>query len=107
MADNRSSSEVNILSQIFETRAQSQPGLRRPAAGEVSQHLAAELDRWYQLAKLHGNLLYFEPTMVSPASVPVVLGDLAHTAANLDVAYENAPNSLREVESTTTFQGRG
>lgn len=107
MADNRSSSEVNILSQIFETRAQSQPGLRRPAAGEVSQHLAAELDRWYQLAKLHGNLLYFEPTMVSPASVPVVLGDLAHTAANLEVAYENAPNSLREVESTTTFQGRG
>jgi hypothetical protein len=36
----------------------------------------------------------------------VVLGDLAHEARGLPVAYENAPTSLREVESTTTFRGR-
>jgi hypothetical protein len=36
----------------------------------------------------------------------VVLGDLAHEALGLPVAYENAPTSLREVESTTTIRGR-
>ncbi len=106
MAAHRGAKEVKLLSEIFEMRAQSQPGLRRPAAGEVAQHLAAELDRWHHLAKLHPELLYFESTQINPARFPVVLGDLAHTASKFDVAYENAPNSLREVEATITFRGR-
>jgi hypothetical protein len=107
MATHRGAKEVNFLAEIFELRAQSQPGLRKPAAGEVSQHLAAELDRWHVLASLHPGLLYSESTQVNPARSPVVLGDLAHTASNFEVVYENAPNSLREVEATITFRGRG
>jgi superfamily II DNA/RNA helicase len=106
MAQHRSDAEVEFLSRIFDTRASAQPESRRPSPGEVSQHLAAELDRWYQLAQLHPVLLYSESTQNKPAEFPVVLGDLAHEAANYDVAYENAPNSLREVEATTTFRGR-
>ena len=106
MGSHRSDSEVNAVPRLLEERAQSQPVLRRPSEGEVALHAAAELDRWHQLAKLAPGLLYFEWTYVGPPRNAVVLGDLAHTTAGFDVAYENAPNSLREVESTTTFQGR-
>jgi hypothetical protein len=36
----------------------------------------------------------------------VVLGDLAHLVARTGQAYENAPNSLREVEATISIEGR-
>lgn len=35
---------------------------------------------------------------------PVVLGDPQHTMRDLPVVYENAPNSLREVEAGARFE---
>lgn len=107
MAGSRGDPEVMALPDAFETRAQGQPGMRRPTVSDVRNHAASELDRWQQLAhRNRARLLYQESTMVNPAASPVVLGDLAHTVAGLDQAYEDAPNSLREVEATTTFAGR-
>jgi hypothetical protein len=37
----------------------------------------------------------------------VVLGDAQHQHANLPVVYENAPQSLRDIEETTGFQTLG
>lgn len=106
MAMARNDAEVVALPRIFEERAQRQPGLRRPARVDTQDHAASELDRWQQLATRVGTrLLYHEASVINPPSHPVVLGDLAHTIAGTGEAYEDAPNSLREVEATTTFRG--
>jgi helicase-like protein len=107
MAAAQSAPEVLALPTIFETRAASQPNFRRPQSGLVAFETQAELARWAQLAQLTGPALrYHESSMVTPPVFSVVLGDLAHEMLGISVAFENAPNSLREVESTTTFRAR-
>jgi hypothetical protein len=102
----RTDAEVTAIPVAMEARAQQQPAARRPGATVTENDAAAELDCWQQLAARVGNLLvYHESTLVSPPQLPVVLGDLAHLVAATGQAYEDAPNSLREVESTTTFRG--
>jgi hypothetical protein len=106
MRSNRGAPEVASCVQILENRAQMQPVARRPGRTRTAIESTSELDRWYALATAVGsNLLYYEPTMLNPPSREVVLGDLAHSAQQFRVVYENAPNSLREVEATTTFHG--
>ena len=107
MAGLQGSGEVTALPVMFESRAVAQPPGRQPQAGVVRVEATSEIARWAQLAALARQaLLFHESSMVFPPSSMVVLGDLAHEAQGLGVAYENAPNSLREVESTTTFRGR-
>jgi hypothetical protein len=107
MAGAQGSPEVSALPALFESRAAAQPIGRDPQPGVVAGEANSEIARWAQLAALAGpGLLYHESSVVFPPSTMVVLGDLAHEARGLPVAYENAPNSLREVESTTTFRGR-
>lgn len=106
MARRRQDPDVQIIPSVFERRAAAQPPGRAPPPGVTDSHAASELDRWQQVAGQAGNaLLYSESTMVNPASSPVVLGDLGHLVAGLPVAFENAPNSLRDVEATTTIKG--
>jgi hypothetical protein len=106
MGANRGAPEVRSCIDILEHRAQMQPVARRPDPTRTAIESSSELDRWHALATAVGsNLLYYEPTMLNPPSREVVLGDLAHSAQQIRVAYENAPNSLREVEATTTFFG--
>jgi hypothetical protein len=108
MSTARNDPDVDLLPQLLEARAAQQPALRRPPASDTENHAHSELDRWQQLAAREADrLLYNESTVTRPASRPVVLGDLAHLVANTGEAYENAPNSLREVEATVTIQGRG
>lgn len=107
MAAAQMAPEVTALQNVFESRALIQPPGRRPQPGVVSAEQAAEIARWAQLAAIAGqDLLYYESSMISQPTRMVVLGDLAHEALGLPVAYENAPNSLRDVEPTTTFKGR-
>ncbi|MBU3864031.1 DISARM system helicase DrmA [Streptomyces sp. 4503] len=108
MRDAHLDPEVDVLPGILEERAAQQPALRRPPTSDTEDHARSELERWRQVAdRVGGALLYHEPTVTRPASRPVVLGDLAHHVAGTGEAYENAPNSLREVEATTTVKGRG
>jgi hypothetical protein len=107
MASAQAAPEVVALPAAFEARALAQPSGRRPQPGLVANEATSEITRWAQLAALAGpSLLYYESAMVYAPSNMVVLGDLAHETLGFPVAYENAPNSLREVESTTTFKGR-
>jgi hypothetical protein len=105
----RASKTVSVLPSLFEIRAKSQPPMRRPDSNVTEQHVEGELDFWEATARAQRSsgqlLLYFESTLVNAPSHAVVLGDLRHLVDQLDVVYEDAPNSLREVESTTTFRG--
>ncbi|MFI6505164.1 DISARM system helicase DrmA [Nonomuraea typhae] len=107
MSSARSAPDVQLLPDLLERRASTQPELRRPTSGETTDHAHAELDRWKDLAdQVLGTLLFYEGSVTRVPSHPVVLGDLAHQVASTGEAYQNAPTSLREVEATTTVQGR-
>src|SRR5690606_36505782 len=96
MRDSRHSQEVLRIIDLFTQRASKQPGGRKPEGSTVISEIRSELDRWYTLAQTHTNLLYNESSMNRQPSHPVVLGDPQHYFQGLDVAYENAPQSLRD-----------
>ncbi len=107
MATRDASPEVTAIPAFMEDRAMGQPPDRRPSSGTVSGETVSEIARWAQLARTAQQaLLYQESSLINPPSTAVVLGDLAHEVLGLPVAFENAPNSLREVEATTTIRGR-
>jgi hypothetical protein len=96
------SPEVKLLPEIFGQRLDSQPKLRRPPKDAVVRNIDSGLDRWQQTARTHGDALrYVEYT---DATAPVVLGDAAHLHAKQETVYENAPQSLRDIEETTGFE---
>ncbi len=106
MRDRRHNSEVEVIPDVFEERANHQPSGRRPEQGITSQEASSELDRWQSIAHSHHNpdeFVYSEPTLLRRPSRHVVLGDSGHHG-NFREAFENAPQSLREVEETTGFK---
>jgi hypothetical protein len=110
MAGARFANEVRDLPQILESRAQSQPPLRRPDAGIVQTLAESGLDRWAQVARLvsqlGGGLRFVEYAIGQRPQHPVVLGDPEHQRAGLHVVFENVPQSLRDVEETLDFDFR-
>lgn len=105
MAGNYSVSEVQNLPHIFENRAQSQPQFIRPGSGDVCRFINTQLDRWRNIAQLcSSNLKYVEYAIDTLPRYNVVLGDAQHVYLGLEVVYENAPTSLRDIEETCGFQ---
>ncbi|MDR4998967.1 DISARM system helicase DrmA [Brevibacillus parabrevis] len=105
MRNLRHSQEVSRVIDLFAQRASKQPDGRRPEGSTIISEIRSELDRWYMLAQKHANrLLYNESSMNRQPTHPVVLGDPQHYFQGLDVAFENAPQSLRDVEGTTNFK---
>lgn len=107
MATSRTSDDVQALIALLESRAISQPNERRPDPGVAGLETGSELDVWRNLAARHQaapNLVYQEYSLLQNPSHHVVLGDAQHQLRAFDVAYEDAPQSLRDVESTTGFQ---
>jgi hypothetical protein len=106
MRDQRHDSEVGAIPGVFEDRASHQPSGRRPDPGITNLESCSELDRWQSIAHEHHNpdeFVYNEPTLLRRPSRHVVLGDSGHHG-NFREAFENAPQSLREVEETTGFE---
>jgi hypothetical protein len=108
MARMRYKAEVAAIPIIFEARASRQAAARRPPS-QLAQHDAeSELDRWKDLAQRHpGNnaLVYYESGYLVVPTRAVVLGDARHATLGLEQAYENCPQTLRDVEETTRFRG--
>ncbi|WJH31341.1 DISARM system helicase DrmA [Paenibacillus sp. CC-CFT742] len=101
----RYNDEVLKILEIFANRIAQLPDGRRPEVSQVMSELRSELDRWYTLAQSHGsNLLFNESSMARVPTHPVVLGDPQHYFRGLEVAFENSPQSLRDVEGTTNFK---
>lgn len=108
MGLHRHDQEVNAIPDLLEARATQQPVGRRPPGSVTAQEAASELDRWAALARLNpgpDRFVYNEPAVLRPPERHVVLGDAQHRSHGLFEAYENAPQSLRDVEETTGFKG--
>jgi Helicase conserved C-terminal domain len=107
MVLHRHDSEVGILPDLFEERGQSQVEGRRPPVGVTSQEMDSELDLWKSVGAVNPNssdFVYYETSTIRPPSRNVVLGDSHHRPQNLLEAFENAPQSLRDIEETTAFK---
>ena len=88
----------------IEKRSRNQPDGRRPKPDEVKEELSSWLDRWEIFShRYKDQLAYYEPTMTQEPVLPVVLGDPAHDEQKLPQVFQNAPQSLRDVEATITF----
>jgi hypothetical protein len=108
MASHRHDPEVRVLVRLLEAAAAAQPDGRRPSPAVVSTEVQAELDRWQMLARANNDadrFVYAEPSSLRVPQRDVVLGDDQHRANNLAQVYEDAPQSLRDVEPTTTLKG--
>ena len=106
MAQHRFDAEVDLIPQLFEERAAEQPEGRRPANGATQAETYSELDRWHSIASHHPHqdqFVFNEPAMYRQPQRHVVLGDSQHHR-RFDEAFENAPQSLRDVEETTGFK---
>jgi hypothetical protein len=107
MASGRADAAVVAVARLLEQRAAAQPTGRRPPAGLTQREAESELDRWQAIAAQHpgpDNFVYWEPSMMRTPHRHVVLGDDQHEAQGLEQAFESAPQSLRDVESTTGFR---
>jgi hypothetical protein len=104
MGPRRRSPEISAIIDRFESRSIAQPKGRNPGKDTCKREIIAELDRWEAFAlKNPKELVYYEPTMTREPFLPVVLGDPSHEQRSLPQVYRNSPQSLREVEATTTF----
>jgi hypothetical protein len=101
----RKSAEVRKVVEILEKRSQSQPVGRKPRTKACETEAESLLDRWKAAADSFNNLLYAETTMTKVPQYPVVLGDAQHESHGLPIVFEKTPQSLRDVEPTTRFEG--
>jgi hypothetical protein len=105
MRTEKNSKEAKSVIDLIETRAQSQPAQIRPPTNACSGETDSGLDRWRSFAS-DKELVFYEQTVTRTPKYPVVLGDPQHKARNKRVVFDNAPQSLREVEATATFGSR-
>ncbi len=104
MASRRTSPEIDALIEAFEARARIQPAGRNPGRDVCRQEISSELDKWRAFADTRKNdLTYYEKSYSKAPRLPVVLGDPAHEGSRLPQVFKNAPQSLRDVEATITF----
>lgn len=95
--------ELDIIVEVLTQRSQNQTDIRRPPRDQVETEIKGGFDRWQILAETEQNLKYEEYAIDKAPTVPVVLGDEQHQTRNFPVVYNNAPQSLREVEGMTRF----
>jgi len=106
MANRKTSAEVRKIIELLAARASDQPEGRRPKAAEFDQLVSSGVDRWELFAKrFDDELVYAESVFRRQATRHVVLGDPGHSPEQQ--VFRNAPQSLREVESTVTFDDEG
>jgi Helicase conserved C-terminal domain len=106
MAKRKVSQEVKAIVDLLSTRAADQPDGRRPEMAEFRRLISSAVDKWDLFAKIfEKELVYSESTFRRQASRHVVLGDPGHDPQQQ--VFRNAPQSLRDVESTVTFDDEG
>jgi len=104
--DGIASPEIRRLVDFLFRRAEEQPPSRRPNSGEFRWFVRGLLERWMvrarEIAREGGVLKYAEYGGVHNH---VVLGDPPHQYRDdIIVVFENAPQSLRDIEETTSFE---
>lgn len=102
MTSRRTDPEIEAIIKLVELRGIEQPDSRAPKPGTMENYANSEFDRWAHLANRERDLYYYESTFSREPKHAVVLGDSRHRRS----VFSNAPQSMREVESTTRFAGR-
>jgi len=102
------SSFINAFLKIIDTRFINQPEQRKPNLSEIIDWFKRSCDQWRYFIDQDINFLYNEYTLNKSAENSVILGDAAHQIISkrnpeMRIIFENAPNSLRGIEATTTF----
>lgn len=95
--------DIEKFKNIMVTRCKSITGI------DISQCVDSTINTWKSVAELvqeeKGELSFVEYTMYRKPHKNVVLGDPAHTHNHdLHIVYHNAPQSLRDVEETISFE---
>ena len=103
MKNRKNYEEIDEMIKSFVMRSQHQPSGRKPDKDECKKMIESEISAWSAFARQYDDLLYWESPYLYSISHHVVLGDDRHDKKNMSV-YENAPQSLRNVESTTRFK---
>ena len=112
MQSHRTLLPVQNLSKIVASREANQPDTRKLPAGTSRQYTIdyktnAALDSWKSTASQCNKLVYKQfITKHTDEYDNVVLGDAEHqdTKAHVSWVYKNAPTSLRNLESETSFE---
>jgi len=97
-------SELDKIISFILKRVSQQPSTRSIPCDEMKEYIDNLLDIWYHVAMRNQNLLFEETLASNLWQNSVVLGDPFHQYGKVnygvDIVYENAPQSLREVEET-------
>jgi len=105
MATYRKSPELQAIIDAIENRSRGQPDNRKRPTDAVKNNLKSDFDNWEKIAIIDDTLLYSEPALNYQPSNAVVLGDAQHKQNRKRMVFENTPQSMRDVESTTRFGG--
>jgi hypothetical protein len=106
MRTNRGAPELRVIAEILDRRAFfGQPGSRKRPKNATKNELECFYEKWENVAKMEPDLLYAEPSFNYVPDNAVVLGDEQHLQHKKRVVAESAPQSMRELESTTRFWG--
>lgn len=102
----QSSSMVGNLKDIFESRAQEQPDRKKPPLGMTGNKTMEKIDTWEQEnRRSEGGGRKVRYVEYSKAENDVVLGDAIHRRSrDVTTVYDDAPQSLRDIEETTSFE---
>jgi len=105
MSSLRNSPELSAIAETVEDRSQQQPKNRRRTKERIKRNLNSDFDKWENIARIEPSLFYYEPAFNYLPNNPVVLGDEQHKKHKKRMVYERTPQSMRDVESTTRFDG--
>lgn len=95
--------DFNLLKNLIKERLIN-AGVSEFKLNEIMNIFEANVDKWKNMALNSDVLKFNEYNPFHPLRYDVVLGDLAHESEDdLEVVYENAPQSLREIEETIGF----
>ncbi len=105
--DADSEPDIQRIVDLFENRFSKLPKSVKQGkiSSEIREDIKSQIDSWKNIAEQSGTSLVFnEYTMCGDPESDVVLGDPVHKHAGKKFVYENAPQSLRDVEETTGFE---
>jgi len=103
-----SESDIQRIVDLFENRFSKLPESvvkQGKTSQEIREDIKSQIEWWKTIAEQSGTSLMFnEYTPYRHPEKDVVLGDPVHKHAGKKFVYENAPQSLRDVEETTGFE---
>lgn len=94
------------LKDIFELRSQKQPVIKKPPQGVIKNMTIKKIDLWEQEnRRSQSSSRKVKYAEYFKAKTDVVLGDSLHKhSREVTTVYDDAPQSLRDIEETTSFE---